>query len=122
MTLLSHLKDQYGFNSFRTLQYEAINATLENKDSIVLFPTGGGKSLCYQFPATHRAEITVVISPLISLMTDQQHGLSQLGIRSMSLNSANTSTDFEINESIQDVSVIYCTPEYCRVCLYVCLP
>jgi ATP-dependent DNA helicase RecQ len=108
----THLKEQYGFNSFRTLQDEAINATIQNKDSLVLFPTGGGKSLCYQYPATYLNKITVVISPLISLMTDQQHGLKQMGITSMSLNSANTSSDFEIMDTIADVSVIYCTPEY----------
>jgi len=105
----THLKEQYGFNSFRTLQREAIDATLESNDSIVLFPTGGGKSLCYQLPATYLDNITVVISPLISLMADQQLGLK---CNSMVLNSTNTSTDFEIMESIQDVNIIYCTPEY----------
>lgn len=107
-----HLKEQYGYNSFRTLQKEAVTATVEGKDSVVLFPTGGGKSLCYQFPATYLKEITVVISPLISLMTDQQHNLSQLGIKCMTLNSSNDMSSFEINETIGEVSVLYCTPEY----------
>ena len=110
--LLPHLKEQYGFNSFRTLQHESIEATRHNQDSIVLFPTGGGKSLCYQFPATYFNKVTVVVSPLISLMTDQQHGLTQLGIKSMTLNSANTASDFEIMEAFDEVNLIYCTPEY----------
>lgn len=110
--MLKHLKDQYGFNSFRSLQRESIDSTIENRDSIVLFPTGGGKSLCYQFPSTYLNKITVVVSPLISLMTDQQHGLTQMGIKSIALNSSNVCSDFEIMGALEESNVIYCTPEY----------
>jgi ATP-dependent DNA helicase RecQ len=72
-----HLKLKYGFGKFRDCQEDVINDALEGNDSIVIFPTGGGKSLCYQFPATYLNKISVVISPLISLMTDQQKHLKQ---------------------------------------------
>lgn len=110
--MLEHLKQQYGFNSFRPLQQESIDATIRYKDSIVLFPTGGGKSLCYQFPSTYLNKVTVVVSPLISLMADQQNSLTQLDIKSLTLNSTNTSSDFELLEQLEEVSIIYCTPEY----------
>lgn len=110
--ILDHLKEQYGFNSFRSLQNEAIMNTIHNKDSIVVFPTGGGKSLCYQFPATYLNKITVVISPLISLMTDQQHGLEQQGIKSFTLNSSSTTSIMDLEDELSETNVIYCTPEY----------
>lgn len=103
-----HLKQQYGFNNFRDFQEEIIQDTLEGKDSIVLFPTGGGKSLCYQFPATYLNKKSVVISPLISLMNDQQKHLQQKGIGAICLNGENGYT----NPDQEEIKIIYTTPEY----------
>lgn len=115
-----HLKEQYGFSSFRELQKEIISDVLDNKDSIVIFPTGGGKSICYQFPATYLKKKTIVISPLISLMTDQQIHLNQKGIKSVCLNSETHYGVFGLSNSLlknkkcvlTEASVIYCTPEF----------
>ena len=108
MSKLSHLKAVYGFNGFREFQDEVIDDVLNKKDTLVIFPTGGGKSLCYQFPATFSNKKTVVISPLISLMTDQQLNLTQKSIQSVCLNGENSSTYKQIMSSL----IIYCTPEY----------
>lgn len=107
----THLKDQYGFNQFRSAQKDAVQAVLDGKDTIVIFPTGGGKSLCYQFPATYLKQVTVVVSPLISLMTDQQHALEQRGIGCISLNSTTNHSMIDIC-TYPDLRMIYCTPEY----------
>jgi ATP-dependent DNA helicase RecQ len=118
-TKLTHLKNIYGFNGFRDFQEDVINDILEKKDTIVIFPTGGGKSLCYQFPATFSGKKTIVVSPLISLMTDQQLNLSQKGIRSMCLNGEKKSGDTKDANTIQNSSIIYCTPEYLtKNCLF----
>ena len=66
-----HLKDVYGFNKFREYQKDIIVDLLDKKDVVAILPTGGGKSLLYQFPATFTDKITIVVSPLISLMNDQ---------------------------------------------------
>lgn len=108
MSKLSHLKSIYGFNGFREFQEEVIDDVFSKKDTLVIFPTGGGKSLCYQFPATFSEKKTIVISPLISLMTDQQLNLTQKNIQSVCLNGETSLTYKEIQASL----IIYCTPEY----------
>ena len=105
----SHLKSQYGYNLFRPMQKDAIDTTLSLKDSIILFPTGGGKSVCYQFPATYLNSLTVVISPLISLMNDQQHNLKQLNVNSIVLNGESSHHFMSIPD---DCRILYLTPEY----------
>lgn len=115
-----HLKSQYGFSDFRDFQEEIIKDILEGRDSIVLFPTGGGKSLCYQFPATFLNKKSIVVSPLISLMNDQQLHLSHRGIKCVCLNGESkqarrsllTSSKYKISKEIQEAKVIYCTPEF----------
>ena len=113
-----HLKLQYGFTNFRDLQKDIITDILEKNDSIVIFPTGGGKSLCYQFPATYLNKKSIVISPLISLMTDQQIHLNQKGIKSICLNSETNNGILKKSllkhqkNNFTDISVIYCTPEF----------
>ena len=86
--LASLLKQYFGFASFRPLQGQIIQDSLAGKDALVVLPTGGGKSLCYQLPALIRPGITVVISPLIALMKDQVDALQAAGIAATFLNSS----------------------------------
>jgi ATP-dependent DNA helicase RecQ len=80
----------WGYDRLLPLQAEAIGAILEGRDSVVVLPTGGGKSLCYQAPAAHLARLAVVVSPLIALMKDQVDGLRQAGVPAAYLNSSQT--------------------------------
>ena len=84
------LQRVWGYESFRPLQEEAVRAVLEGRDSLVVLPTGGGKSLCYQAPAIHLRQLAVVVSPLIALMKDQVDGLRQQGVAAAYLNSSQT--------------------------------
>ncbi len=83
----------WGIDRLRPLQEPAMRSVLERRDSLVILPTGGGKSLCYQAPAVLRGETTVVISPLISLMKDQVDGLQSCGITALQVNSAQTPSE-----------------------------
>ena len=103
-----HLKTTYGFNSFRKYQKEIITDILNNENVLAILPTGGGKSLLYQFPATYKKKITIVVSPLISLMNDQRENLTSKNIKAMCLNSE---VSVDINNIIKQ-EIIYTTPEY----------
>jgi len=91
--LLAAVERHWGFSSLRPLQEQAIGAVLTGRDSLVVLPTGGGKSLCYQAPAVIRAGLTVVVSPLISLMKDQVDGLERIGVPAVRLDSGQTMAD-----------------------------
>lgn len=108
------LKTVFGYDSFRPLQKDIITNVLKGHDTLAVMPTGGGKSLCYQLPALILEGITVVVSPLISLMQDQVSSLETAGIHSAFLNSSLTWEDYckttaEIREG--KVKIVYVSPE-----------
>ena len=82
------LKHHYGYNHFRPGQEKAIDYILEGRSAVVIMPTGGGKSLCYQLPALVLSGVTIVVSPLIALMKDQVDGLLRVGIPATFINSS----------------------------------
>lgn len=88
--MLETLKEVFGFEKFRPNQEAIVTRILEKRDVFAVMPTGGGKSLCYQLPATMLPGTTVVISPLISLMKDQVDGARENGISAAFLNSSLT--------------------------------
>ena len=82
------LKTVFGYDTFRPFQKDIITSVLKGKDTLAIMPTGGGKSLCYQIPALILEGITLVVSPLISLMQDQVGSLQTNGVHSVFLNSS----------------------------------
>ena len=108
------LKTYFGYDSFRKGQEEIINAVLAGKDAIAIMPTGAGKSLCYQVPALLFEGITLVISPLISLMQDQVKSLNEAGIHAAFINSS--LTEAQISKALSlaakgTYQIIYAAPE-----------
>ena len=90
---LDVLRTVFGFETFRGDQAAIIDHVIAGGDALVLMPTGGGKSLCYQIPALCRDGVAIVVSPLIALMQDQVEALKQLGVRAAALNSAQAHED-----------------------------
>lgn len=108
------LRTQFGFDEFRLNQQQIIETILSQKDCLVLMPTGGGKSLCYQIPALIYDGLTVVISPLIALMKDQVDSLKSYGIEAAFLNSTQTSREqVEVFQDIRNgkLKLLYVAPE-----------
>ncbi|MBX2848308.1 MAG: DNA helicase RecQ [Acidiferrobacterales bacterium] len=108
------LKHTFGYANFRGQQQEIIETVIAGRDSLVLMPTGGGKSLCYQIPGMLREGLTIVVSPLIALMQDQVSALQQLGIRAAYINSSLTRE--QLSQVIrlihdQELDLLYVAPE-----------
>lgn len=111
---LKTLETYFGYSQFRPLQKEIVEDVLAKKDVFVLMPTGGGKSLCYQLPSIMLTGITIVVSPLISLMKDQVDTLTQNGIKAAYLNSSLTISEQEkILRLLEQnkLSLLYVAPE-----------
>ncbi|MEM9303228.1 MAG: DNA helicase RecQ [Pseudomonadota bacterium] len=108
------LEHTFGFDAFRGAQQEIIDAVVAGDDALVLMPTGGGKSLCYQIPALVRPGTAIVISPLIALMMDQVEGLQQLGVKARALNSSMSGADqwaIEAAFRAGELDLLYLAPE-----------
>ncbi|MFI3177221.1 MAG: DNA helicase RecQ [Eubacteriales bacterium] len=114
MTANEMLKQIFGYDTFRSGQQEMIDEILVNRDVLGIMPTGAGKSICYQVPALMMSGITIVISPLISLMQDQVKALNQAGVSAAYINSSLSQT--QINKALQyavtgKYKIIYVAPE-----------
>ena len=114
MKSLQVLKDVFGYTTFRAGQEKVINLVLKGENVLAVMPTGAGKSLCYQIPALINPGLTLVVSPLISLMKDQIDSLKQNGINAAALNSATPQE--EVNPILRQayegkIKLLYVTPE-----------
>jgi ATP-dependent DNA helicase RecQ len=108
------LRDYWGYDDFRPLQEEAMRAVIDGRDSLVVLPTGGGKSLCFQAPALAMPSLAVVVSPLIALMKDQVDSLVDCGVRAACVNSTLTPAEKrDIAEEIKAdrLKLLYLSPE-----------
>lgn len=114
MTIHEILKQYWGYNSFRPLQEDIINAVLDGKDTLALLPTGGGKSICFQVPAMAKEGLCLVVSPLVALMKDQVENLKKKGILSLAIYSG--MSFLEIKKTLQNAAYgnykfLYVSPE-----------
>jgi ATP-dependent DNA helicase RecQ len=108
------LKNTFGYDRFRPLQREVIENVLAKRDTLVVMPTGGGKSVCYQIPALIFEGLTVVVSPLIALMKDQVEQLHELGVPALFLNSSLSLEEYQENMArvrCGEVKLLYVSPE-----------
>ena len=108
------LKTHFGYDSFLPLQEEIISHVLAGRDGLVLMPTGGGKSLCYQLPAMCLPGMTLVVSPLIALMKDQVDALNANGVAARFINSSLTASEIELAQAQASrgmVKILYVAPE-----------
>ncbi|HYG91838.1 MAG TPA: DNA helicase RecQ [Azospirillum sp.] len=111
---LDVLRSVFGYDAFRGQQADIINHVIAGNDALVLMPTGGGKSLCYQIPALVRNGVTIVVSPLIALMRDQVTALRQLGVRAAFLNSSLGAAEArEVERAMVngEIDLVYVAPE-----------
>ena len=112
------LQQHWGYDSFRSMQEDAINAALAGQDCLVVLPTGGGKSLCYQVPAASSKRMTLVISPLIALMDDQVQAANEVGLRSAAIHSMMPAEQKRENTRAAgagELDLLYVSPE--RLCV-----
>lgn len=111
---LALLKKFYGYDSFHDMQYEVIEHVVNGNDAVVLMPTGGGKSLCYQIPAMLKQGCAIIVSPLLALMKDQVDALVSNGIPAAAINSQQSeSMNRNIMENVlkQNIKLLYISPE-----------
>jgi ATP-dependent DNA helicase RecQ len=114
MTALEILRERFGYPEFRFQQQQIVDHLINGGDALVLMPTGGGKSICYQLPAIAREGVGIVISPLIALMQDQVDALAQNGVAASYLNSTQTpQQQAEVKRQLRDqtIDLLYVAPE-----------
>jgi len=106
------LKDTFGYSSFRGNQEEIIYSVLSGKDALVIMPTGGGKSICYQIPSLASKRLGIVVSPLIALMDDQVTALTQMGVNAAAIHS-NSKDSERVYDDIEkgELEILYVSPE-----------
>src|SRR4051794_21777719 len=112
--LTRRLREQFGFRRFRPGQERAVEAAIDGRDTLVIMPTGSGKSLCFQLPALALPGTTVVVSPLIALMKDQADALQQRGVEVVAVHSSLTAQEHRAAEAAiaeGRVEFVYTTPE-----------
>ncbi len=108
------LNEVFGYSEFRPMQREVISNVLQRRDTLAIMPTGGGKSLCYQIPALIFEGLTIVVSPLISLMKDQVEQLREFGVQAVYLNSSLSAAEYRENVELirnNQVKLLYVAPE-----------
>lgn len=108
------LKKHFGYSDFRNGQEEIINSLLFGNDALAIMPTGAGKSICYQIPALIFDGLTIVVSPLISLMKDQVNALCAAGIKAACLNSSLSQIEYSFvidNAAAGEYKILYVAPE-----------
>jgi ATP-dependent DNA helicase RecQ len=113
-TLLGNLKQYWGYPGFRALQREAMSLVMQDRDSLIVLPTGGGKSLCFQVPAISRDGLALVVSPLISLMKDQVDSLVSVGVSAACIYSMQTPREkLDVADKIRrrELKLLYIAPE-----------
>ncbi|HEY6161156.1 MAG TPA: RecQ family ATP-dependent DNA helicase, partial [Bacteroidia bacterium] len=114
MTIHQILKDHWGHDAFRPMQEDIINSVLDEKDTLALLPTGGGKSICFQVPALVKDGICIVVSPLIALMKDQVENLVQRDIKAIAITSVMHKKEIDIaldNCVYGKIKFLYVSPE-----------
>ena len=114
MNKLEVLKKVFGYDSFRDGQEQIVDSILRGQDVLGIMPTGAGKSICYQLPALMMSGITIVVSPLISLMIDQVKALNEAGVHAAYINSALTETQVTkalYNAMMGRYKIVYVAPE-----------
>ena len=108
------LSEFFGYDQFRPNQLEIINSLAANTDTFALLPTGGGKSICYQIPALMNSGLALIITPLVSLMIDQEESLRLMGINAVAIHSGLRYREVEVildNCAFGDVKILFCAPE-----------
>src|SRR4051812_37024090 len=113
-TIRRLLNTVFGIAQLRDGQQRVIDSVLDGKDTLAIMPTGSGKSLCYQIPARILEGMTIVVSPLISLMKDQLEKLEEMGVRAVQVNSSlNAEEERHALAAIeqQECEIVFCTPE-----------
>ena len=113
-TLIATLAEKFGMTSFKPFQKNVISATLDGRDTLVIHPTGSGKSLCFQFPPVYQNKKAIVVNPTISLMQDQVHALNSKGIPCVLVGSAQVDKQVEMHALEPDSKelLIFVTPEW----------
>ena len=108
------LKEVFGYDTFRPLQEDIVRTVVSGNDAVVIMPTGGGKSMCFQLPALLFPGVTIVVSPLIALMKDQVDGLKANGVSAAYLNSSQSMNEQHlVHDQIRkrEIDLVYTAPE-----------